>query len=392
MAKKPTYEELEQRVKALQESEEKYRKIFEAVPLSMIVIDKEGKMTDVSPHQVYHIAKGLTPREDYIGNDLITHPTIVDAGLSETYKRLLKGKSFDLKEVFFPSIQRGIGGYYFNIKGAPLLKDGEIFGAITIHEEVTDRKQAEEALRKSEELLSAIADRSPIPTVVGASDGSIISFNEALEKLTEYTRSEITDVTDWANKLYPDKEYRDFVWKNIEQALRGEKQDCTEFMITCKDGTTRTLDFHTSFFKHGLIIQMVDVTQRRRTEEALRESEEKYRTILASIEDGYFEVDIAGNFTFFNDSLCKILAYSKDELMGMNNRQYTDEENAKKLYKTFNKVYTTGKPDKGFDWEIIRKDGGKRYVEASVSLRKDPEGKPTGFRGIIRDITERKQV
>jgi diguanylate cyclase (GGDEF)-like protein len=79
-------------------------------------------------------------------------------------------------------------------------------------------------------------------------------------------------------------------------------------------------------------------------------------------------------------------------LMSMNNRQHTDKENAKKVFQTFNKVYNTGKPAEGFDWQIIRKDGTKRYIEASVSLKKDSSGKPTGFRGIIRDITERKRA
>jgi len=128
------------------------------------------------------------------------------------------------------------------------------------------------------------------------------------------------------------------------------------------------------------------------TEEALRESEEKHRSILENIEEGYFEADIVGNSTFFNDSAAKILGYSRDELMGMNNRQYTDEENAKKLYQTFNKVYTTGKTHKGFDWEVIRKDGSKRYIEASVSLRKDSEGQPIGFRSIVRDVSKRKRT
>ncbi len=125
------------------------------------------------------------------------------------------------------------------------------------------------------------------------------------------------------------------------------------------------------------------------TEVELRESEEKYRSILENIEEGYVETDLAGNTIFINDSSAKILGYSRDELMGMNNRQYTDEENAKKLFQTFNKVYVTGKTHKGFDWEVIRKDGNKRYVEASVSLRKDSEGQPIGFRGIIRDVSER---
>lgn len=129
-----------------------------------------------------------------------------------------------------------------------------------------------------------------------------------------------------------------------------------------------------------------------RTEEALSESEEKYRTILQSIEDGYYEVDLSGNLTFFNDALCKILGYSKDELMGMNNRKFMDEMTYKKVYQTFNTTYQTGKAGKAFDWGTIRKDGTKRYLETSVSLMRDSEGQPTGFRGIGRDITERKHA
>jgi PAS domain S-box-containing protein len=132
--------------------------------------------------------------------------------------------------------------------------------------------------------------------------------------------------------------------------------------------------------------------EKREAEEALRQSEERYRTILDDIEDGYFEVDIAGNFTFFNDSLCRIIGYSRDEMMGMNNRHYMDKENAKKVFQAFSRVYTTGKPTKGFDWEIIEKDGTRRFVEASASPIRGSEGEPIGFRGIVRDITERKRA
>jgi len=131
---------------------------------------------------------------------------------------------------------------------------------------------------------------------------------------------------------------------------------------------------------------------RHRIEKKLKEGEEKYRTILESIEDGYYEVDIKGNLAFLNDSTCRILGYSKDELMGMNNREYMDQENAEKAYKTFNRVYKTGKPVKGFDCEFIRNDGTKRHIEASVSLIKDAGGNPAGFRGIFRDVTERKKM
>ena len=135
-----------------------------------------------------------------------------------------------------------------------------------------------------------------------------------------------------------------------------------------------------------------EISERKRTQGELKKSEEKYRTILENIEEGYYEVDLAGNFTFFNDSIQKILGYGRDELIGMNNRQYTDEENARKLYQAFNKVFTTGRPTKEFDWKIIRKDGSERYVEASVSVLQDARGGPVGFRGIVRDITERKEA
>ncbi|MEJ2099824.1 MAG: PAS domain S-box protein, partial [Desulfobacterales bacterium] len=135
-----------------------------------------------------------------------------------------------------------------------------------------------------------------------------------------------------------------------------------------------------------------EIKERVSAEEALKESEEKYRTILQSIEEGYYEVDLTGNLTFFNDSLYKQLKYPKEELMGMNNRQFMSAETAKRVYETFNTVLKTGRPARAFDWEMIAKDGTQKIVELSVSLMRDSEGQPTGFRGVGRDITERKKA
>ena len=135
-----------------------------------------------------------------------------------------------------------------------------------------------------------------------------------------------------------------------------------------------------------------EVIERVQIEEALRESEEKYRTILNSIEEGYYEVDLAGNLTFFNDSLRRHLGYSKEELLGMNNRQFTSKDHIERVYQTFNSVYETGKPATAFDWEMIAKDGSTKFVELSVSLIRDPRGEPVGFRGVARDIGERKKA
>lgn len=115
-------------------------------------------------------------------------------------------------------------------------------------------------------------------------------------------------------------------------------------------------------------------------------------TLLNNINDGYYEVDLEGNMTFFNHAGCEILGYPEHELMGKNYREYTDEENAKKLFKHFNRVFYTGEPIKEMDVEYIRKDGSRRFVEISISLNKKPNGDIVGFRGIARDITERKRA
>ncbi len=135
-----------------------------------------------------------------------------------------------------------------------------------------------------------------------------------------------------------------------------------------------------------------EVKTREGVENELRESEEKYRNILENIEEGYYEVDLAGNFTFVNNSTCKRLGYPKKELIGMNNRNYMDQETAKSVYQTFNKVYTTGVSSKGFEYEFIRKDGARTTIELSVSLIRDSKGKPVGFRGVSRDISERRKM
>ncbi len=132
--------------------------------------------------------------------------------------------------------------------------------------------------------------------------------------------------------------------------------------------------------------------KKRTTKSISSEKEKKYLSILNNIYDGYIETDLAGNFTFFNDSTCRILGYSRKELMGMNYRHYTDKKTAMKASAAYNKVRETGEPVKGFEWEIRRKDGVKRYIETSMSLQKDSSDKPIGFSGILRDITERKQA
>jgi len=140
-----------------------------------------------------------------------------------------------------------------------------------------------------------------------------------------------------------------------------------------------------------VVVISTDITERRLDEEAIRESEQKYRTIIENIEDGYHELDFSGNIVFFNDSLLKILGYSRDEFTRMNYRNLTDEETARQLLQVCDEVYRTGKPSSGIEIEVMKKDGTMTVVEMSVSLILDAKGHEVGFRNLIRDVTERKR-
>jgi PAS domain S-box-containing protein len=182
--------------------------------------------------------------------------------------------------------------------------------------------------------------------------------------------------------------------KNVNQPFDLQN---LEIQMIRKDGVEIWTEIQNSFFLTsqgevaGIIGVARDITKRREYEDALKDSENKYRNILESIDEGYYEVDLAGNFTFVNRAVCEILGYSKEELIGLNNRDYTTDETSKKLFKTFNSAFLTGKPKRIMDYEIIKKDGDVRILELSTALIKDDAGNPVGFRGIARDITKRKQ-
>jgi PAS domain S-box-containing protein len=136
-----------------------------------------------------------------------------------------------------------------------------------------------------------------------------------------------------------------------------------------------------------------DIAERKRIEEILKKSEQKYRDIVMnSIADTYYECDLKGRITFINEAGLKMTGYSREELMGRDYRHYSGEKSFTDVLSTFNEVYRTGIPQIISEREILLKDGSARLVDNSVSLMKDADGKAVGFRGILRDVTERKRA
>ena len=136
----------------------------------------------------------------------------------------------------------------------------------------------------------------------------------------------------------------------------------------------------------------LELIERKRADDALRESEVKHRTIIEQIEEGYFEVDLNGVYRFVNEGFCRISGRSAEELLGASFREFFDEDLIQLLYRTYSNVYKTGEPVKALEYELTKKDGTKCFVEESVGLRRNAEGRPIVFLGIRRDCTERKRM
>lgn len=262
--------------------------------------------------------------------------------------------------------------------------------------DITERKRVEEKLKKEEQLFRAITDQSSDIIVLMNLEGVITYVNPVVEKALGFKPEERIGARVF-ERIHPDDlqslmdKFKKLSRDTNMPVLQGEMR------LRHKDGSYRTFEVVGSNIVNNNVVENIivnyrDITERKKAEESLRQSEEKYRTILENIQEGYFEVDLAGNLIFFNDAVCELIGYSKDETDHMSYRVFTDENTAKKVYQAFNKVFKTGEPTREFDWKIIRKGGEERYIEASVSLQKDFSGKALGFKGLIRDITERKQI
>ena len=138
--------------------------------------------------------------------------------------------------------------------------------------------------------------------------------------------------------------------------------------------------------------QLANAIENARLFAELRSSEERYRTILENIEEGYYEMDRAGHYVFINDSFGALLGYDKQELLGMVYSHLIDPAYLEEVSQSFDFVYQTGRAVKGIEYQVIRKDRKSLYVETSASLAREATGQPIGIRGILRDVTTRKQA
>ncbi|RPI76763.1 MAG: PAS domain S-box protein [Desulfobacteraceae bacterium] len=364
-------------------------RLFDSAPEAICMGDIQHRLVRINPE--FTRLFGYEP-EEVIGKTI--DELVAPSRLMEEAKGMTEAVDRAGRPISLESKRRRKDGSLIDVSilASPITLDNKTIGNYGIYRDITARKSAEEALRKSEEKYRDIFDSVSDCLFFHDLNGYFLEANQAFRntsgiKEEEVKKLSVQDIMPMTHK----PRFKDYLAR-----IRAKGEDSGRFRIVSRDGRQLVIEYRNLLVtgpQGPLYVQGWgrDITKRLESEKALKENEEKYRTILESIEEGYYEVDLTGRFTFFNDSMSRMLGYYREELLGKDNREYTDEINARKMFAVFSEVFKTGKPAIATDWEIIRKDGHRRFMETSVSLVMDQNNQAVGFKGIARDITERKQ-
>ena len=274
-----------------------------------------------------------------------------------------------------------------------------------IGRDITLRKRDEKALRDSERSLAEIINFLPDATFVIDADRKVAAWNQALEQLTGVKGADMLGKGDYeyAIPFYgcrrpvlidlvfesdPEIERR-YAYVKREGDLLFSETRRPAFRPEAILWNTARLLYDAEGNPVGAIESVRDITARVRAEEALKDSEERYRSILENMQEGYYEIDLAGKIIFLNEALARMVGIDRDELKGLNARSAAAPEGADEILKAFNDVYTTGRDVSSIELQFVDREGNDRFFETSISLVRDPEGRAVGFKGVTRDVTER---
>jgi two-component system cell cycle sensor histidine kinase/response regulator CckA len=364
-------------------SEEKYRALFENAVMGIFQSTPEGRFITVNPATATMCGFD-SPDEMVAAITDIAAQHYVDPAERDLFIRAIEEKGF--VKNFEHRTYRKDGSVFWVSVNAREVRDGR--GRIThyegTHEDVQWRKESEEALQASEERFSKAFRSNPAPVAITTIDeGRFIEVNDRFLEAFGYRRDEIIGRTSADLAFWTSAEGRDEVMKKLRAT--GSVKNVLNHYKT-KSGQLRTGLWSGEIVRLGdrdvLLSILHDITERK-------QAEEKYQSILADIEEFYYETDLRGNLTFFNDAACNIIGYTREELQGKSNRDYTTPQTAQRMYRVFSSVYSTGEKRKINDYEVIRKDGSRRMLEISTTLKRDEHGSPNGFRGLGRDVTDR---
>lgn len=373
---------------ALMVSEERYRRIFDAVPASIILVDKNGIMVDINSHHINNIARGKVPKEDFLGQNLITHPSVVNAGLSKTYQRVLQGVPFDKKDIYFPTTT-GESDAYFNVRGVPLLKEGEIIGAVLTHDDITERKRTEVALRTSELRMKAILDAIPDLMFQISKEGVFINYKGAREDLYVEPQAFLSRNI-W--EVLP-SDLAEVTMYNIERALQSGGIQIYEYELTVRNKVRCYESRMIAIGKDEVLTLIRDITERKQAEDALVMAMKNLSMAQEMAHVGSWDWDVVNDEMHWSDETYRLFGLEPNEIE-VNRLSYINRVQTDDRQEVQNAIRDALDGKKAFESEhrIIRKDGEIRIHHTRGEVEFDSQGRPLKMTGIAQDITDLRKA
>lgn len=378
-----------QTLKALGESETKYRNLIESLPVMFYSAEPEP------PYDPLYVS----PSFEMLGYSLeewksncglwveILHPEDREWVLTETAKAVLEEASTDYE---YRVIKKNGDVVWIHDRGRSVKsKDGKIICRQGVLLDITMRKIAEEALKEHERQFSNLFENANDIVFIRDLEGKCLSINNAVEKIFGYTRDEMLKLN-WKDYVAP--EHHELVKKSLAEKFIEKGQSIYELNCITKDGRKITVEINScGIYKGKELVGLQgisrDITERKKSEDALRESEERFREIFENANDLIYTHDLKGTFTSLNRAGEIITGYSREEIIKLNISDVVAPEDLQAAIERI--ASSISEEALRYELDIISKDGRRVSLELNSKFI-IKEGKPTGVQGIARDITERK--
>ena len=384
--RKRVEEERERLLIKLKDSEEQYRTLIETSNDGICVI-KDLK--------IVFFNKRLLKIIEYT-EDEIRERTIVDFLHPDDIERILQIHTKRMSGEDVPTT--------YEFRG--VTKDGNVIpveinivtidweegpAALCFLRDISRRKKAEEDL----EIFKKLVERSEMGFAITDLSTKLTYVNPALCRIVGVEKPE--DMLGNSVRSYYSEQFAKRIEEEILPAVMDGKPWTGELPLIAIDGhltsTIQNIMLISTEEGNPLCYANVisDISERKKAEESLRESEEKWRNLFENSMDSVFTADIKGNLTSTNSAMEEISGYNIDEMIGKNFREIMASEEAERVLEAYNHLFRTGEPIRELSYTVFKKGGEQRIVEGNVNVIKKDE-KIIGFQGTFRDITEKRET
>ena len=381
---------------SLREREELFRNVYNTAPLAFVVWDLDNRVTDWNKkaQEVFGWSK-----EEALGRNFFDFlvPAEDRYHVENAVHRLLKGER--PSHSINANLTKDGGTITCEWNNSPLHDDdGNIVGAMSLALDITERKRAQEALCDNEATLKSIF--RAVPTGIGMVRNRVLKrVNDRICEMTGYSREELVEQS--ARMLYPTDEAFEDLGREKDAQLRERGTGAVETQWKRKDG--KVLDVLVSSapidpgdLGAGVTFSALDITERKKGEKDLRESEDRYRRITEAITDYIYTVTLEDGHaveTIHGAACVAVTGFTADDFKDNPYLwiQMVHEEDRKPV-KELVAGTLSGERLPALEHRIIRKDGATRWVRNTPVLNFDSRGRLLSYDGLVQDVTERKQA